>query len=268
MNLFQSSYWIVSALLVVVPSVLICIAALFFMRKWIPAQDLRTNHDVAGFALGIIGVLYSVILGFTVVNVQNRSNEVSQTVHTEAVTIADLYRESAFFPKESRTGVRQALRDYVHYVIDSEWQHSKKSRIDFQAQKIMEKIWNSYYQVDLTDEKMKIWYQESISKLTIFLNSRLARQFSTWEQLSPMMWTILISGALITISFMYFFGLERLRAQIIMTALIVGYISFMLFLVYSLDHVFQGPEGIKPVAYQQIIELFDDWDRSSSGALS
>lgn len=260
MSLFESPSWILSALMVVVPSILVCVAILFLVRKCVSAQELQANHDVAGFTLGIIGVLYSVILGFTVVNVQSRSNDVSQTIHTEAVSLADLYREAAFFPAEGRDAVRKNLREYVQYVMDREWGQPKSKKIDLEGQRIMDRIWNSYYQINLSDEKTKIWYQESIVKLDAFLNARLARLFSSWEKLGSMMWTILIIGGIITVCFMYFFGLERLHAQIIMTALLAGYISFMLFLVYTLDNVFQGPQPVKPIAYQQIIELFNDWE--------
>lgn len=263
MHLLESSSWVFSALLIVIPSILLCLAILLLVRKWISIEELKANHDVAGFTLGIIGVLYSVILGFTVVNVQTRFNEVLQTVHTEAISITDLYREASFFPPQGRNAIRKALRAYIEYVIETEWGQPKNKKLDLQAQKIMEKLWDSYYTVELIDEKMKIWYQESISKLDTFLNARLSRQFSSWERLGAMMWSILILGAIITICFMYFFGLERLRAQMIMTALLSGYISFMLYLVYSLDNVFQGPESIKPTAYEQVIDLFDEWDKAT-----
>jgi hypothetical protein len=60
---------------------------------------------------------------------------------------------------------------------------------------------------------------------------------------------------------MFFFGLENIRSQMLMTGLLTGYLSFMLFLVYSLDHVYQGPDGIKPVAFQQVKELFNRYDQ-------
>jgi len=75
-----------------------------------------------------------------------------------------------------------------------------------------------------------------------------------------MMWSLLIIGALITIGFMFFFGLENLRSQMLMTALLAGYISFMLYLVYSLDNVYTGPEAIQPTALEQVYTLFDRWD--------
>lgn len=75
-----------------------------------------------------------------------------------------------------------------------------------------------------------------------------------------MMWSLLIVGAMITICFMFFFGLENLRMQMFMTALLAGYISFILYLIFSFDHVFIGPEAIKPHAIEQIAKFFDQWD--------
>jgi hypothetical protein len=256
--------WLLSASLIVIPSILVCLLILWIIRRWVSHHQLKTNHEVAGFILGIVGVLYSVILGFTVVNVQTKFNEVQKTVHTEAISIADLYREAGFFPEKSRIAIRNALRTYVNYVVSSEWMKQDKKNIHIEAHLILEQIWNSYYQMDLVDEKTKIWYQESISKIDNFMDSRLSRIFNSWTHMGAMMWTILILGGVITICFVFFFGLERFHAQMIMTALLTGYISFMLFLVYSIDNVYQGPEGIQPTAFEQIITLFDRWDSSTN----
>ena len=148
-------------------------------------------------------------------------------------------------------------------MIEKEWENPNNRKINIQAHKIMEKIWNSYYWVEIPDEKTALWYEESISKLDAFMNARLSRQFNSWEHLGSMMWTILILGGIITICFMYFFGLERLHAQMMMTALLAGYISLMLYLVFCLDNVFKGPQGITPAAFEQIVTLFDYWDGSS-----
>jgi hypothetical protein len=46
----------------------------------------------------------------------------------------------------------------------------------------------------------------------------------------------------------------------IMTAVLAGYVSFMLFLVYSLDNALKGPESIKPKPFLQVRELFQHYD--------
>ncbi|MES2273970.1 MAG: DUF4239 domain-containing protein [Chlamydiota bacterium] len=261
--IFNSSpSWIVSSILVMFPSILFCLIILWIVRKTFSIHELRKNHDVVGFSFSIIGVLYSVILGFTVISAQSRYNEVLQTVENEAIMLADLYRDAGLFAPEEKQAIRTSLRNYVDYVIKKEWWQPIERKIRMETQDVMEKIWKSYYDITIRDEKTKIWYAESISKLDNFMNARLSRQFSSWQHLGTMMWTLLIVGAVVTISFMYFFGLESLHVQMMMTALIAGYLSFMLYLVFSLDNVLKGPEGIKPDSLEQIYALFDRWDQA------
>ena len=144
--------------------------------------------------------------------------------------------------------------------MNEEW-YAGDNTIDVNARVYIRDIWDSYYRVNLKNEKMTLWYTESISKLNSFLNARLTRQFNSMVHLGGMMWSLLIVGAVITICFMFFFGLENPRSHMLMTALLAGYVSFMLFLVYSLDNVFKGPQGIKPVALEQVYTLFDQWDK-------
>lgn len=260
-NFINSSSWIVSSCLIVAASIVICLLILWFLRKIISIHELRKNHDVVGFTFSIVGVLYSVILGFTVINVQNRYNAVQESIHTEAILLADLYEDAGFFSDKDAKAIRSSLRLYIDHVIKEEWWLIGAKKLHLKTRSIIHNIWDAYYNIDLENEKEKIWYSESISKLDNFLNSRLTRQFHKWEHLGAMMWSILLIGAVITICFMFFFGLENFRSHMLMTALLAGYLSFMLFLVYSLDNVFKGPQQIKPVALEQVRTLFDQWDK-------
>jgi hypothetical protein len=258
--LYNSPYWVFSASIVVIVSTVFWCGALWLFRRKIRIDVLKKNHDVAGFTFSIIGVLYSVILGFTVVSVQDRYNRSVETLHTEATVIADLYREAEFFPKVSKDQVRATLRDYVSYVVNEEWHFPKDKKMHLGAQKILKRLWDSYYHVDLQNDNQKAWYQESIGKLDNLMSARLEREFNSWDHLGSMMWSLLLSGALITILFMFFFGLDNLRSQMLMTALLAGYLAFILFLVFSLDHSFKSSENATPVVMEQLLDLFDRWD--------
>lgn len=258
--LFDSPSWVLSSLLIVIPSCLLSALALWLVRKGISEETLRKNHDVAGFTFSIIGVLYSVILGFIVINVQTRYNKAQEIVYEEATLLTDLYRDAEFFPEDSMKKIRKGLREYVHYIVNDEWQSIQTKKKQLYAQSMMQKLWHRYYEIDLTDEKVRILYEQSIGKLNDLMNAHLQREFNSWEHLGSMMWSLLISGALITISFMGFFGLENVRTQMLMTALLTGYLSFMLYLVFSLDHVFSGPGKISFHVFEQALTIFDRWD--------
>src|SRR5580700_5363196 len=98
--LLDSPSWILSSFLIIVPCTLVCLWILWMVRKRFSHKELKKNHDVVGFTFSIVGVLYSVILGFTVINVQNQYNLMLETIHTEASLLADLYEDAAYFSYE------------------------------------------------------------------------------------------------------------------------------------------------------------------------
>jgi hypothetical protein len=258
--LFNSPFWVISSTIVVVIAVVFWTSALWWMRRKVSIDVLKKNHDVAGYTFSIIGILYSVILGFTVVSVQDRYNRMIETSHKEATVIADLYREAGFFSESSRRQVRSTLRNYVNYIIKEEWGLPKDKKMHLGAQKILKDLWDSYYNISFENENQRLWYQETISKLDDLMGARLEREFNSWDHLDPMMWSLLLSGGVITILFMFFFGMENIRSQMLMTGLLAGYLAFILFLVFSLDHTFKGDKNNQPVVYEELSTLFDRWD--------
>lgn len=261
MEIFSSTSWIFASTLIVIPIVLVSLATLWIFRKYVSAETLRKHHDVTGFTFSIIGVLYSVILGFTVINVQDRHNQADETVRIEATMITDLYRDAAYFDSPIQMEIRSSLRHYVNYVVNEEWAHPQNLERRLNADAILQQIWKSYESIDLELDITKIWYQQTITKLDRLMDARLSREFYFRDHLSSMMWAVLLSGAVVTVCFMFFFGLDNLPMQMLMTGLLVGYLAFMLYLVYSLDHVFKGANHITPKAFEDTLVIFDRLDQ-------
>ena len=264
MSNYESLTWIFIAILIMVVTTCITISILWIIRKKVSHTTLRAHHDVAGYIFSIIGVLYSVILGFTVINVQERYNKAEETVHTESTIIADLYRDAIYFDEASVVSIRSNLKKYIQYVIQQEWALPGDETRRLTADGILQDLWQSYQLVDLQSDRSKIWYQQTIPKLDRLMDARLAREFYSWDSLSHMMWTILILGAAITICFTFFFGLENLKMQMFMTSLLTIYLTFMLYLVFSLDHVFEGAVHVTPKAFEETLSIFDRLDRDPS----
>jgi hypothetical protein len=71
----------------------------------------------------------------------------------------------------------------------------------------------------------------------------------------------LLIGAFVTVSFMLFFNLENFQLQMLMTGILTGFLTFMLFLIYTLDHVYEGSEAIQPAAFQEVEASFEKWEK-------
>jgi cytochrome c oxidase assembly factor CtaG len=69
----------------------VTVGGLYAVRRKVPAQILREEHDVAGFAFGVIGSFYGVVLAFVIVAVWQRFERATEKVQDETVAIANLY---------------------------------------------------------------------------------------------------------------------------------------------------------------------------------
>ena len=261
-EIINSLPWVVSTLLIVALSSTVYGFLVVFIRNRVDSTLLKKNHDVAGFAFSVVGIVYSVLLGFIVVSAQTRYDELGQTLNQEASILADLYRDSVSFPDPTRDEIRSRILEYVHYVVEQEWELLSKGKITAEMQNKATNIWNVFYSFTPATEKERIWYSESINKLNEFTSARLKRQLNFNHHIGRMMWLLLLSGAGITICFMFFFYVESLPIHILMIAGLSSYLNFMLYLVYCLDHVFQGPIAIKPEVFHHLLEVFQIWNQS------
>jgi len=68
MSYFLSSLplWVLIALIVVLPTAL-AMGAQVRIRKWVGFDKLGKNNEIAGFKFATVGVIYAVLLAFTVI---------------------------------------------------------------------------------------------------------------------------------------------------------------------------------------------------------
>lgn len=252
----ESLPWLLGAFLVVAILVLITIGGLVLIRSLVSLETLKSHHDVAGPIYTNIGLLYGVLLGFTVVNVQQRFDKLKETVQIEASYLSELYRDSEVFPEHNRTQIRQSIKNYAHSVLNEEWALMSKKRKSPETIDALKNIWDAYYDVEPTTKKIQAWYAESIKNLNQLMNARLARLLGSEDSLGTEMWTLLILGGVIMTTFLWFFGLDNLKTQLLMASILAASIAFLLFLIYSLDTPFSGSVNIPSEAMVRVFHSF------------
>lgn len=253
--------WALGVLLMVAAFASLSIICVLIVRRFTSTKTLRAHHDVAGFVFTNIGVLYSVLLGFTVVNVQQRFDRIDEIIQLEASHLAELYQDAEVFPEKNRTAVRQAIIYYGEQVIEEEWAALRLGKVNDSTQLATHQIWNAFYDYTPESRKQELWYAESISKLNDLTKIRMKRFTEGNASLSDEMWTLLIIGGLSMCIFMSFFGMESLTIHMLMAIIISSTTAFLLFLIYSLDSAFSGAVSISPEAIQNVLHTFSTLDK-------
>src|SRR5947209_1216393 len=82
---------------VVLISVVAALVGLYIVRRAVPYGVLKQNNDVVGLVYAMVGVVYAVLLGFTVVVCWEQYEGAAHNVEEEASTVGDLFRDARGF---------------------------------------------------------------------------------------------------------------------------------------------------------------------------
>src|SRR5271156_7234809 len=121
MSYFLSSLplWLLIAVIVVIPTALAMIAQAL-IRKWVGVANLVKNNEIAGFKFANVGVIYAVLLAFSVIVVWEKFNDAQTAVADEAGATAALFHFSEGKEPEA-LAARIALANYLEAAVDDDW---------------------------------------------------------------------------------------------------------------------------------------------------
>ena len=108
--------WLLIALIVVFPTALAMIAQVL-IRRWVGIETLVKNNEIAGFKFATVGVIYAVLLAFSVIVVWEKFNDAQTSVAEEAGATAALFRYADGKEPEA-VALRTALVNYLKAAID------------------------------------------------------------------------------------------------------------------------------------------------------
>lgn len=235
-------------------SVLVAHLGLRLVRRKVPLPVLETQHEVAGFIIGVLGAIYAVLLAFVVVVVWNQFEDAKTTVEKEANQLNDLSRIAQGFPAPVQQYMLGGLRAYTQAVVDDEWNTMSEGKASQKAQAAMENLWQIYREVDPQTNRENALYGESLDRLSDVSDNRRLRIQASSDDIPLVIQIIMWIGGLVTISFTYFFGVKSVRSQALMTAALAGEVAFILFLIVALDNPFYGHLRVTPAPMQQTLE--------------
>jgi len=233
--------------------VFLTILCLVIIRKYYPTHRRKSHNDIAGFIFATLGVIYAVILAFTVVVTWGDFDKASEITNKEANCIASLYQNTEPFTADFSGKIKGELREYVNAIVSDEWQKMTKGKSSPKVEEIQGKLVRLYSGFRPKNEIQKIFLIESVKKINEASEMRRLRLVYANTGIHPILYAILIAGSIITIAFTMLFGTENHVEQLIMTASLAAMIAFALFTVVALDYPFTGTFSIQPDAIKSML---------------
>ena len=231
------------------------VLGLLIVWRFVPRQMFKAHNDLASAIFQAIAMAYTVLLAFVVVISWQNFDKSGMHVETEANCLVDLYRSSAAFDKVFENDIRSLVKEYVDVVINEEWAGLGRGQESDKARDILRNIWALYTSYEPKTEKEGIFFAESIHKLDNLREMRRFRIIDSRTGVHPVLWFVLMAGAITTVSFTYFFGSDKFINHAIMASILSILIALILLTILSFSFPFTGSVRIEPKTFQQVISF-------------
>jgi hypothetical protein len=243
----------VNGLLVIGTSMLLSVAGLLVVRRYVNVAWLRKHHEVASHFFLMIGTLYAVLIAFAIFVVWTASKEAGTNLEHEATEVADLSRLSTAMPDPQRREITTALMEYLNSVVEEEFPNMQQGRDSQRTWNAVQHLWDVYGTSQPETARLQAYFAESLKHLTQLSDYRRSRLFASRGTVPAMLWQLLVAGAVILIAFTYSIGQESVWSQAAMVAALAGIMACSLFLINSLDKPYSRVARVTPQPF--ILEL-------------
>lgn len=226
----------------------VAIAAHTLLRPFLPPPErLSEHHEVPGFLMGVVGVLYSVVLGFLVGTVWNSFASAQQTTDLEAGYIADAFNFAGQTAAPQRRELQRDLARYALSVRDQNWSTTPPTRNDPTATFLAEAVNLAFAVPPQTNNAGSARILESnsirnalIETLRQLGDTRRLRFVQSHTWLPQGLIEALLLGASFVMAFTFLFGVRSYAKQMLMTGLLAGSIGLFFGLVIELSTPYSG----------------------------
>jgi hypothetical protein len=255
MWVYQMSNWFLGALVVSVFTGL-SLAGLSLTRPWVGSLDSHHNDMVASFAASA-GVLYAVLLAMIAVASWNNYTTTDAYVSQEADLVHSLFRDIEGYPRPERDQLRALLREYVDNVIHTEWPALQRGLTDRRAALVVDDIFAGWLRFEPKTEAQKLIVGETLSQLNALQAVRRNRISTGITGLDPILWLVVLVGAVLSLGICYLFWMPNKRLHQLMIGILGVMIGMVVYLILALDHPLWGELSIQPTAFQAVADSMD-----------
>lgn len=240
------------AVLLVLVFVGIALIGQFIVNRFVKIDILEQHHSAGEAMMGVVGTLFSVLLGFMIASAMAKYQDAQMYGQLEASNVASVFRVARGMSDIDRPRLRQLCRAYVNDVIVNEWPMMEKRVKINHGWVTYQELWEAVVATVPENDRQSNLQQGMISSMQALGEQRRARILLASTEMPPALWFILGIGALITVAFTYVFASQFHHVQGAMTTLVAAAMALNIWLLAAYSSPYSGELRIKPTMFELV----------------
>ncbi|MBB5870190.1 hypothetical protein F4553_003569 [Allocatelliglobosispora scoriae] len=224
------------------------------VTKYVPERWLLADADAAGALYATIGMVYAILIAIAAIAVWEPHTEASQTTEREAADMTEAYWSARGLPEPAQSAVRMLITRYVHEVIDSEWAAMKQHHTSSPAAEAAFADLRSHVEsLTPVGDREEAAYEQVAGRIADAADARRTRITVADKGMLALLWPILIGGGLISVAFLYLFGMRPNFPNGLMMATVGGMLALVILVIYQLEYPFSRGLSIGPESFHTML---------------
>ena len=255
MFIFDIPLWLSGLLLVVLFAAYALLAMAVIRRRVLPRMRFG-EHDAEYASMIVHSVIgfYGLVTALIAVSVWSRHSSVMETAGLEATSVGSLWRDISGYPSPIREELRDMLRGYTKYTIDTAWVAQRNGVIPYAGVLKIDRFQEKLFAFEPATENQRLLHAEALRAYNLMIQFRRQRLETTGKGLPGVLWFLVIGGAMIILLLVMFYRVENIRLQTFLVFCLSTFMAMVIFVILALDQPYRGELGVKPAALQLIYD--------------
>lgn len=238
------------AILLIVAFIGVALVGQYVVNKVVKIDVLEKHHSAGEAMMGVVGTLFSVLLGFMIASAMGKYQDAQTYGQLEASNVASVFRVARGLSDTDRPRIRQLCREYVDDVIHSEWPLMEQRKKINHGWITYQELWESVISAKPENDRQSNLQQGLISSMQDLGEQRRARILLSETSTPQALWLVIGCGAVITVAFTYIFASQFPKVQGAMTTLVATAMALNIWLLSAYSSPYSGELQIKPTMFQ------------------
>lgn len=240
------------SLAVVLVSVALVLGLTAILNRRLEEQLRERSNLVNGSQLMILGTIYAVLLGFMLSDAWITYQRTDDDVRSEAAAALTIYRSSSLLPSSCALSMKNAAVEYVRTAITVEWPSMEAHQADFRGSSTVARMWVIVDRCSEDKTWSEIARENIIRSLETLEACREARLEDYSGHLPPLLWGVLLFGAIIVVTASSLLGNESRYIHIVHVVSLTVLITASLLAISDLDRPFDGATRVDSTAFRAV----------------
>lgn len=244
--------WPAFLIIVLMPTI-ITVVLTWQIRVRFEYEKLAVNNPLASIKYGIVSLTYVMLLTFATITVWDKFSLAQDSVIDEAGAARAMVALLNPAVKEEKAVV-DALRNYLNAVITFGWPQMSKEKEAPESATALRRLYKAVrtFNIDGADAAQ---VTSQLFKYIDQINDAREKRITLSKGIvPPLLWYVIVTGAVITISFSLFFAGESLLTQLVMNGLTTAMVLSTLVIIVAFDHPFTGAVSVDSKPLQMALD--------------